>query len=113
MLGFSGTVVLLSATYFFGPAIAFGFSRYGRSRRLRYCIAAVILAAMIGIAYGTVYVVEAPPMAIGVILGTVCCWTPQTAVIYCIHAAWKSGLRVAGVLPETTVHPQGDVTEEI
>ena len=90
-------------TYFFGPAIAFGLSRYGRTRATRYRIAVVILAGMICIAYSVAAILDSPRSAFGVVPGTACCWVPQIAMLYLVHAAWKSGLRSAGVEPYATL----------
>ncbi len=103
MLGLPGTLITLAFTYFFGPAIAFGLSRYGRTRLIRYRIAVVVLAGMICIAYSVSAIFDSPRSAFAVVPGTACCWAPQIAMLYLVHAAWKSGLRSAGVEPNATL----------
>lgn len=106
ILGLPGTLVTLATTYFFGPVIAFGLSRYGKTRKIRYRIAAVVLIGMICVEFSVAAILWSPVLAIRVVPGTACSWTPQIAMLYLIHAAWKSGLRSAGVEPDAIRNPK-------
>lgn len=99
MIGLPGTLTALALTYIFGPAIAFTISRYGTTRNTRYGIATSVLVLMLCIAYSVAAMLVSPTYAIGVVPGTACAWTPQIGFIYLLYAAWKSGLRSAGVEP--------------
>lgn len=102
ILGLPGTLFTLAITYFFGPVIAFGLSRYGKTQTIRYRIAAVVLIGMICVAYSVFAILVSPVLAFKVVPGTACSWMPQIAMLYLIHDAWKSGLRSAGVEPYAT-----------
>ena len=109
LLGVPGTLGTLAFTYIFGPAIAFWISRYGRTRKTRKRILGLVLAGILGAAYTVAAFLDSPASALAAVLTTAVVWAPQIAFIYFLHAAWKSGLRSAGIDPDAKLNSeQGD-----
>ncbi len=82
------------------PAVAFLLSRYGRTRGIRYQIAATMMLAVLSLAIVITAVLASPKAALMIIPASMCCWVPQMMFLYAMHALWKSGLRSAGVNPD-------------
>ena len=110
MLGESGIRGILLISYLFAPSIAFVLSRYGTTRAVRYRIAAAFLLIMICICFFMVLSVSTE-LAKYVLFVTAILWLPHIAFVYLVQAAWKSGLRSAGVDPNAVLVRRSDPSE--